>query len=101
MPWSVEEDIDDADDLADWFEQHGPSPGNRRPMKEYWLEYVAEVRDQPRGKIAELVAAARRAGASWLQIGEALDVSAASAEHRFGAVELAQAAQTESLDLGL
>ena len=101
MPWSLEEDIDDPDELADWFEQHGPSPDNRRPIKEYWLEYIAEVRDQPWGNIAELVAAARNAGASWLQIGEALDISAASAEHRFGSVERAQAAQAESLGLEL
>lgn len=102
MPWSLEVDIDDPDELADWFEQHGPSPDNRRPIKEYWLECIAEVRGtSPWGKIAELVAAARNTGASWLQIGEALDISAASAEHRFGSVELVQAAQAESLGLEL
>ena len=68
------------------------------PVEEYYLEYITEVRDAARAEIAELVAAARNAGASWLQIGEALDISASSAEHRFGSVvELAQAAQVESL----
>lgn len=94
--------MEQAEELADWFEAHGPSPDSQRPVEEYYLEYIVEVRHTARARIAELVAAARNAGASWLQIGEALDISAASAEHRFGSVvELAQAAQAESLGLEL
>ena len=94
--------MEQAEELADWFEAHGPSPDSKRPVEEYYLEYITEMRDTARAEIAELVAAARDAGASWLQIGEALDISAASAEHRFGSVvELAQATQAESLGLEL
>ncbi len=93
--------MEQAEELADWFEEHGPSPDSKRPVEEYCLEYITEVRDTARAEIAGLVVAARNAGASWLQIGGALDISAASAEHRFGSVELAQATQAESLGLEL
>jgi len=93
--------MEQAEELADWFEEHGPSPDSKRPVEEYYLEYITEVRDTARAEIAGLVVAARNAGASWLQIGGALDISAASAEHRFGSVELAQATQAESLGLEL
>ena len=94
--------MEQAEELADWFEAHGPSPDSQRPVEEYYVEYIAEVRNTARSRIAELVVAARNAGASWLQIGEALEISAASAEHRFGSgVELAQATQAESRGLEL
>ena len=76
--------MEKAEELADWFEAEGPSPDNKRPVKEYYLEYISEVRDSAWAEIAELVVAARKARASWLQIGEALGRSAAEAEALFG-----------------
>lgn len=96
MPRSLQEAIEEAEELADWFEAEGPSPDNWRPANEYYLECITEVREAARSEIAELVVSARKAGASWLQIGEALGASAAEAKLRFGsAVELAPAAQEQ------
>ncbi|MCY4424127.1 MAG: hypothetical protein OXC06_13780 [Acidimicrobiaceae bacterium] len=83
MHRSLQEAMDEAEELADWFEAEGPSPENRRPVKEYYLEYISEERDSARAEIAELVVAARKAGASWLEIGEALGKSAAESEAQF------------------
>lgn len=86
MPRTLQEAMEQAEALADWFEAEGPSPDNWRPVEEYYLEYIVEVREAARSGIAELVVAARKAGASWLRVGEALDISAAEAEHCFGPV---------------
>lgn len=80
-----------AEQLADWFEASGPSPDSQRPVADYYLEYIAEIRHRTWGEVAAAVSAARNAGATWPQIGEALAVSAAEAESRFGrAVEAAK-----------
>ena len=104
MPRSFQEAIEQADELADWFEKHGPSPENQRPVAEYYLDYIADVRHSARVEIAEAVVAAREAGASWSQVAEVVGTSAAEAEQRFGpAVEQAQSAPSvpESHVLGL
>ncbi|MCY4424132.1 MAG: hypothetical protein OXC06_13805 [Acidimicrobiaceae bacterium] len=100
MPRSLEEVIDEAEELADWFERHGPPPENQRPVSEFFVGCVVDAVSLGDGReIAEAVLAARNAGVSWLQIGEALDISSADAENRFGpAVELAQTAQEETRD---
>ena len=45
MSRSLPEALEQAEELADWFEEKGPSPDNQRPVEEYYLEYVAETRD--------------------------------------------------------
>ena len=98
MPRSPEEVTEEAEELADWFEQHGPSPDNQRPVSEFFVGCVVDaVSLGDAREIAAAVFAARNAEVSWLQIGEALDISAADAKHRFGpVVELAQAAQEKA-----
>ena len=83
MPRSLQEVIDNQDAIADWFEEHGPPPENRRPVAEFFLGCVADAVSAGRQQIAEAVVAARSAGASWSQIAEAVGTSAAEAEQRF------------------
>lgn len=83
MQWSLQEATEEAEELADWFERHGPSPDHKRPVKEYYIEYISEEKDSAWAEIAELVVAARKAGASWLEIGEALGKSATESEAQF------------------
>ena len=91
VPRSFQEVFDQAEELADWFEEHGPSPESQRPVAEYYLDYIAEVRHSARVEIAEAVVAARKAGASWSQVAEVVGTSAAEAEQRFNpAVEQAR-----------
>ena len=104
MPQSLQEATEQAEALADWFEAEGPSPDNQRPVKEYYLEYISEVRDSAWAEIAELVAAARKAGASWRQVGEVLGISSSEAERQFDGVAAPSASphrDVESLGLEL
>ena len=95
MPRAPEEVLEEAEKLADWFEQHGTSPENQQPVSQFFIGCIVDaVRLGDARDIAAAVLAARNARVSWFQIGDALNVSARDAEHRFGAVvELAQAAR--------
>lgn len=85
MPRSLQEVIDNQDEIADWFEKHGPSPESRRPVSEFYLGCIADALSGGlHQQVPEAVAAARRAGASWEQIAEAVGTSATEAEQRFG-----------------
>lgn len=98
MTRSLEEVVEEAEQLADWFEQHGPPPENQRPVSEFFVGCVVDaVSLGDCREVAEAVSAARNAGVSWSQVGEALDIPAADAEHRFGpVVERAQSAQGQT-----
>ena len=104
MPRPLDEVIQHADEIADWFEAEGPSPENEIPVSEYFLGLLADVRRSGANKVLEAVVLARNAGASWHQIGEVLGISATEAERRFGhVVEPAQTppAAVESPAVGL
>ena len=73
-----------ADEIADWFEAEGPSPENEIPVSEYFLGLLADVSPLGAPHVPEVVGLARNAGASWHQIGEVLSLSAAEAEREFG-----------------
>ena len=84
MARSLEEVIEEAEELADWFEAEGPSPENQRPVSEFFLGCIVDALSLGDDHaIAEAVSAARDAGVSWSQIGHVLGVSGSEAERRF------------------
>ena len=86
MPRPIREVIESQDEIADWFEAEGPSPENEIPVSEYFLGLLGDVRDQGADKVHGTVELARRAGASWQQIGKVLGLSGSDAERQFGGV---------------
>ncbi len=67
MPRSIQEILDQADELAKRFEDYEPSADDER-------------------QVADAVIAARGAGASWQKIGNLLGTSAQAALQRYGAL---------------
>lgn len=88
MPRTLQEALDDAERLADWFEAEGPSPDNQVPVLDYYLELLADTHASGIAKLAATVELVRKHGASWEQIADALDMTASEAERRFGRAAL-------------
>jgi hypothetical protein len=86
MPRSIQEILDQADELARRFEEYEPSDGDERPVEEYLLARAALVRARSERQIVDAVVAARSAGISWARIGELLGTSAQAAQQRYSAV---------------
>ena len=86
MPRPLQEIIDSQDEIADWFEQHGPCPDNPIPASDYFLGLLADFRGLDTDTVSGAVELARNAGADWQQIGEVLGASADAAQERFGAL---------------
>lgn len=87
MALPIREVVDKQNEIADWFETAGPSPDTEMPVSEYWLGLLADVRDLDDGKVSGAVESARKAGASWQQVAEALGISEDAAQERFGALD--------------
>ncbi len=86
MPRSIQEILDQADELAERLEDYEPDPGDERPVEEYLLERAALTRARSERQIVDAVSAARAKGVSWQRIGELLGTSAQAAQQRYGAV---------------
>ena len=86
MPRSIQEILDQADELARRFEEYEPSDGDERPVEEYLLSRAALARARSERQIVDAVVAARSAGISWARIGELLGTSAQAAQQRYSAV---------------
>ena len=86
MPRSIQEILDQADELARRFEEYEPSDGDERPVEEYLLTRAALARARSERQIVDAVVAARSAGISWARIGELLGTSAQAAQQRYSAV---------------
>jgi hypothetical protein len=86
MPRSIQEILDQADELARRFEEYEPSEGDERPVEEYLLQRAALARARSERQIVDAVIAARNVGISWARIGELLGTSAQAAQQRYGAV---------------
>lgn len=82
MPRPLREVIENAEAIADWFEAEGPSPENEIPVSEYFLGLLADVRSLGEDKVRGAVELARRAGASWRQVGDVLGISSSEAERQ-------------------
>jgi len=76
MPRSIQEILDQADDLARRFEDYEPSEGDEVPVEEYLLRRAALARARSEREVVDAVAAARSAGIPWSKIGEILGTSA-------------------------
>ena len=102
MPRPIREVIENQDEIADWFETEGPSPENQMPVSEYFLGLLADVGAQGADKVHGAVELARRAGASWQQIGKVLGLSGSEAEQQFGRAAIRSTpSRREAESLGL
>jgi hypothetical protein len=86
MPRSIQEILDQADELAQRFEDYEPSDDDERPVEVYMLQRAALTRAQSERQILDAVVAARSAGIPWAKIGSLLGTSAQAAQQRYGAV---------------
>jgi hypothetical protein len=86
MPRSIQEILDQADQLAKRFEEYEPGEGDQVPVEEYLLRRAALARARSEREVVDAVSAARSSGISWNKIGEILGTSAQAAQQRYGAV---------------
>jgi hypothetical protein len=86
MPRSIQEILDQADELAKRFEGYEPGEGDQVPVEEYLLRRAALARARSEREVVDAVTAARSSGISWNKIGEILGTSAQAAQQRYGAV---------------
>lgn len=86
MPRSIQEILDQADELAKRFEDYEPGEGDQAPVEEYLLRRAALARARSEREVVDAVTAARSSGISWNKIGEILGTSAQAAQQRYGAV---------------
>lgn len=86
MPRSIQEILDQVDELAERFETYEPEAGDERSLEEYQLKRAVIVRARSERQIADAVIAARSTGLPWQRIGAILGTSAQAAQQRYGAV---------------
>lgn len=86
MPRSIQEILDQADELAERFQDYEPSEDDQVPVEEYLLRRAALTRARSEREVVDAVAAARSAGISWSKIGEVLGTSAQAAQQRYSSV---------------
>jgi hypothetical protein len=86
MPRSIQDILDQADELAKRFEDYEPSEGDQIPVEEYLLRRAALTRARSEREVVDAVTAARSAGIPWTKIGEILGTSAQAAQQRYSAV---------------
>ena len=86
MPRSIQEILDQADDLAKRFEELERGDTEERPVEEYMLERAALARARSERQVADAVIATRMAGASWQKIGTLLGTSAQAAQQRYASL---------------
>jgi hypothetical protein len=86
MPRSIQEILDQADQLAKRFEEYEPGEGDQVPVEEYLMRRAALARARSEREVVDAVSAARSSGISWNKIGEILGTSAQAAQQRYGAV---------------
>ena len=85
MPRSIDELLAQAEDLADEFEKYDPEPGDRRDEPPLMaLRRAAYRRAVIERELLESVGRARRAGATWAQVGKELGTSGEAARQRYG-----------------
>ena len=72
---SIQQILDQADELADHCEAYEPSPSDERPVAEYLLRRAAAQKARCEHQIVQAVAAARADGSSWRDIHRILGTS--------------------------
>ena len=84
MPRSIDELVAQADDLADEFEGYEPTHRDRHDEPPLMaLRRAAYRRAVVERELLESVRRARRAGASWAQVGKELGTSGEAARQRY------------------
>ncbi|MGB8360676.1 MAG: hypothetical protein WCE80_04685 [Acidimicrobiia bacterium] len=86
MPRSIQEILDQADELAKQFENYEPGESDEEPVEEYLLRRAALARARSERGVVDAVTVARSSGITWNRIGEILGTSAQAAQQRYGAV---------------
>jgi hypothetical protein len=86
MPRSIQEILDQADELAKRFEDYEPGEDDEVPVEEYLLRRAALARARSEREVVDAVTVARSSGISWNKIGEILGTSAQAAQQRYGTV---------------
>lgn len=86
MPRSIQEILDQADELAKNFEDYEPGEDDEVPVEEYLLRRAALARARSEREVVNAVTVARSSGISWNKIGEILGTSAQAAQQRYGTV---------------
>ncbi|MGH3430403.1 MAG: hypothetical protein ACRDQZ_23020 [Mycobacteriales bacterium] len=85
MPRTLQEIIDQADELTDRFEAYEPDPSEHRDPKALEpLRHAVANRAQVETDIVHAVTTARDAGYSWATIGASLGTSGEAARQRYG-----------------
>lgn len=84
MPRSIEEILDQADELADRFEQHEPSDGVADAAALRALRAAFVDRASAERRLADAVSVARAEGHSWAAIGAMVGTSGEAARQRYG-----------------
>ncbi|MEX1004085.1 MAG: hypothetical protein WD990_05850 [Acidimicrobiia bacterium] len=86
MPRSIQQILDQAEELAKRFEDYEPAVGDQVPVEEHLLRRATLARARSEREVVDAVSAARTSGMSWNKIGEILGTSAQGAQQRYGAV---------------
>ncbi len=86
MPRSIQEILDQADELSERFEDYEPTPDDERPVEEYLLERAALARAQSERQIVDAIITARTKGVPWQRIGQLLGTSGQAAQQRYSAI---------------
>jgi len=85
LPRSIQDILDQAEGLAERFEDYEPGDGDQGPVEEYLLRRAAMARARSEREVVDAVTAARSAGVPWSKIGEILGTSAQAAQQRYSA----------------
>ncbi|MDQ3501347.1 MAG: hypothetical protein M3488_10350 [Actinomycetota bacterium] len=83
MPRSIQEILEQAEELARRFEEFDTRLEDERSVEEYLLRRAALSRLRSERQTADAVIAERAAGISWRKIGEILGTSAQAAQQRY------------------
>jgi hypothetical protein len=84
---SIQQILDEADELADRCEAYEPSTDDERPVAEYLLKRAASQKARCEHQIAQAVVAARADGSSWNDIRRILGASDETASQQHQVVE--------------
>lgn len=85
MPRTLQEILNQQDELARRFEDHEPNPADHRdPAPLAAMRKAMAERAQAERDLLDAVTAARDAGYSWATIGAALGTSGEAARQRYG-----------------
>ena len=80
MSRTLQQILDNADELADRFEAFDPSEAVEVPVAEYLLHRAVRAHPNDQARLIEALATAREAGTPWTRIGEILGMSGPDAE---------------------